>query len=234
MTVNRSLLSNLQQYQKIHDKAVQLYALFEDAESSELLRIQKDLADNITELLENTGLGWNQCGNLGRHLTFLGRNLERNDKSSSTYDVRDILFHDLPATLRSMISEAAEEQYLDERLRDAVYPLLEGGHYDSAVRKTFVILTDRLRRAFGITDESDGENLINAVFGNREGIPVALSESDRKSLRNLISGFYGVYRNRYAHNDREAKASDARAVIGMANQILFEIEEIAEASMRDT
>lgn len=34
MTMHRSLLISLQQYQRTHDKAVQLFGLFEDAESS--------------------------------------------------------------------------------------------------------------------------------------------------------------------------------------------------------
>ena len=232
MTVNRSLLSALQQYQKTHDKAVQLFELFEDANASELLRVQQELDEHATQLLKTADLNWDQCGSLGRHLTFLSYYLKRNDKDSCAADIKDILFYDLPATLRGLISEATEDQYLDEKLRDAVHPLLEGGHYDSAIRKTFVVLTDRLRRAFGIKDEVDGEDLVNLVFGKGGKIPVVLDDSKKQALRNLVSGFYGVYRNRYAHNDREADFSGARAIIELANQLLCEIEEVADTSAK--
>jgi len=64
-------------------------------------------------------------------------------------------------------------------------------------------------------------------------MPVTLSESKKQALRNLISGFYGVYRNRYAHNDSEAEFVDARSIIEMANQILCEIEAVANASAKE-
>ena len=233
MTINRSLLTSLQQYQKTHDKAVQLFGLFDDAESSELLRVQQELGELATKLVDDAELEWGQCGSLGRHLNFLFYYLKRNDKEGCSADIRDILFYDLPATLRSLIAGATEEQFLDEKLRDAVYPLLDGGHYDSAIRKTFVVLTDRLRRAFGIKDEVDGEDLINSVFGKGGKIPVALDDSKKQALRNLISGFYGVYRNRYAHNYSEAEFADARVIIEMANQILCEIEVVANASAKE-
>ena len=46
----------------------------------------------------------------------------------------------------------------------------------------------------------------------------------------LISGFYGVYRNKYAHNDSEANIADTQAIVEMTNQILLEIEQVANAS----
>lgn len=230
MGIDKSLTSVLQQYQLTHDKAVQLYGLFEEAEPSELLRVQQELGGNATKLVEIAGLEWEQCGSLGRHLTFLEYYLKRNDKDGCYSDIKDILFYDLPATLRSLISEASEDQFLDEKLRESVVPLMDGSHFDSAIRKTFVVLTERLRRAFGVQDEIDGEDLVNLVFGKGGKIPVALDDSKKQALRNLISGFYGVYRNRYAHNDRDATASDAKAIVHMANQILCEIEAVSRTS----
>jgi len=58
MTMHRSLLISLQQYQRTHDKAVQLFGLFEDAESSELLRLQQELGELATRLIEDAGLEW--------------------------------------------------------------------------------------------------------------------------------------------------------------------------------
>ncbi|OJA59343.1 hypothetical protein BGV69_09125 [Burkholderia ubonensis] len=107
---------------------------------------------------------------------------------------------------------------------------MAGGHYDSAVRKVFVVMTDRLRRAFGVTESIDGEDLVNVVFGKGGKIPVALDDSQKQAMRNLISGFYGVYRNRFAHNDVEPDLAQARTIIEMANTIILDIEELAAAS----
>lgn len=106
------------------------------------------------------------------------------------------MFFDLPIALRNIVAKSADDGHLDQRLRDAVTPLMQGGHYDSAVRKVFVVLTDRLRRAFGVSEQIDGDDLVNLVFGKGGNIPVALDDSKKQAMRNLISGFYGVYRNR--------------------------------------
>lgn len=232
MASHRSLLVSIQQYQKTHDKAVQLHGLFEDAEPPELLRVQGELVEEAKKLLEVAGLTWDQCGSLGRHLTFLTYYLKRNDKESCALDVRDIVFFDLPSTLKALIAQSSDDQHFDQRLKDAVFPLLDGGHHDSAIRKAFIVLTDRLRRAFGVKVEIDGEDLVNLVFGKGGKLSIALDESKKQALRNLISGFYGVYRNKYAHNDGDADASDARAIVEMANQIILEIERVANASAK--
>ena len=185
MTTNRSLLIAIQQYQKTHDKAVQLLGLFEDAEPSELLRVQTELGDEAIRLVEETGLDWSHCGSLGRHLKFISYYLKRNDKESCALDIKDIVYFDLPATLRAIITLSSEDQHFDQRLKDAVFPLLDGVHLDSAIRKAFIILSDRLRRAFGVKADVDGEDLVNQVFGKGGKITVALDEPRKQACRNL-------------------------------------------------
>jgi hypothetical protein len=232
MATSQSLATSVQQYQKTYDKAIELHNLFEDSEAPELLRMQKTLAEEVQNLLNVSGISWESCGNLGRHLTFLHHYLKSNDKVSCAQDARDILFFDLPATLRNIVAKFADDTHFDQRLRDAVIPLMQGGHYDSAVRKVFVVLTDRLRRAFGVSEQIDGDDLVNLVFGKGGKIPVALDDSAKQAMRNLISGFYGVYRNRYSHNDIQPEVAQARAIIEMANTIILDIETIASSSAR--
>jgi hypothetical protein len=165
-------------------------------------------------------------------LNFLSYYLKRNDKESCALDIKDIVFFDLPATLKALIALSSDDQHFDQRLKDAVFPLLDGGHLDSAIRKAFIVLTDRLRRAFGVKADVDGEDLVNQVFGKGGKISVALDEPRKQAFRNLISGFYGVYRNKYAHNDSEANVADARAIVEMTNQIILEIEQVANASAK--
>jgi hypothetical protein len=230
VATSSSLATAVQQYQRTYDKAIELFNVFEDSDAPELLRMQESLVEEVQRLLNVSGLSWDQCGNLGRHLTFLRRYLNANDKSSCAQDIKDIVFFDLPTALRNLVAIAADDEHLDQRLKDGVLPLVHGGHYDSAVRKVFVVLTDRLRRAFGVTEEIDGEDLVNVVFGKGGKIPVALEESKKQAMRNLISGFYGVYRNRFAHNDVEPDLGQTRAILEMANTIILDIEEIASAS----
>jgi len=227
-----SLLPSVQQYQVTYEQAIEMFNLFEDAEPSVLLEMQVKLASEAEKLLRLSELDWAQCGNLGRHLTFLTHYLKKDDKASCAQDIKDILFFDLPTTLRSLIAKASDNSHFDQRLRDGVMPLVDGGHYDSAVRKVFVLLTDRLRRAFGVQDEIDGEDLINLVFGRGGKIPVALDEPKRQAFRNLISGFYGVFRNRFAHNDAHPDLAQTAAILEMANTIISELEIISAASAR--
>jgi hypothetical protein len=230
MPSSPSLASAVQQYQKTYDKAIQLHHLFDEAGAPELLRIQEALAEEAINFLNVSGLDWASCGNLGRHLNFLSRYLKAGDKASCAHDVQDIVFFDLPTALRNLVAKSVDDAHVDPRLRDAVAPLMAGGHYDSAVRKVFVVLTDRLRRAFGVTDNIDGEELVNVVFGKGGKIPVPLDESQKQAMRNLISGFYGVYRNRFAHHDIEPDLAAARTIIEMANTIILDIEALVADS----
>src|SRR5688572_25551728 len=100
-----SLLLAIQQYQDAYDQAIKLYSVFDDADASELLTLQTVLAEKCEKLLEIARIDWENCGNLGRHLTFLGHFLKKNDKESCKHDVRDILFFDLPTALKSVIAQ---------------------------------------------------------------------------------------------------------------------------------
>jgi len=228
-----SLLLAVQQYQKTYDEAIELFSTFDDADPPELLRMQESLATEAETLLSVANLKWENCGNLGRHLTFLAHYLRKGEKESCQQDIKDILFSDLPAALKSLIAKSTEQSHIDQRLKNAVLPLIHGGHYDSAIRKSFVILTDRLRRAFGVKEQLDGEDLVNLVFGRGGRIPIALDEPRKQAFRNLVSGFYGVYRNRYAHNDVEPQLAQVGAIVELANSILLEVEQIATESAKN-
>jgi len=229
----RNILESLHQYQRVHDKAIELFNLFEDSEPDELLRHEEQLSDEADKLINISGLEWDECGNLGRHLHFLSYYLSRGNKSSCFADIRDILFSDLPEAFRNLIGKSIPESHLDQKLKDGVLPLVKGGHYDSAIRKAFIILTESLRRSFGVEEEIDGEDLVNLVFGKGGKIPVDLDDSKKQAYRNLIAGFYGVYRNKFAHNDAEASLSEVKAIIEMANNIIIEIESISIQSTNE-
>lgn len=233
LSKSNSFFLSVEQYQAAYDKALEMYNVFEDANVEELQGHRKELESQVEKFLNVSGLDRNDCGNLDRHLHFLQYYLDLNEKTGCESDIRDIVFSDLPSALKKLIKDNPPESHFDQKLKDTVLPLVQGGHYDSAIRKAFVVLTDRLRRAFGVDDKLDGEALVNAVFGQGGKIRVVLDETEKQCYRNLISGFYGVYRNKYAHNDVEPSLSEAKAILEMVNNVLVEIESISSASIAD-
>ena len=141
-------------------------------------------------------------------------------------DIKDIIFFDLPQLFNQLLSLSEDNEEFDPAIKTAIFPLLDGGHYDSAIRKVFVLLTDRIRRKFNVIEQIDGEELINKIFGGKNTLNLNIDDNTRQSLRNLLSGFYGIFRNKFAHNAIEPKQSEVKAVLEMANAILLEIELI--------
>ena len=227
-----SFVLAVEQYQTLYDKALEVFNVFEDADITEIQVHREELDTQVAKFLNVSGLDWSACGNLGRHLHFLKYWLDRGDKQSCFSDVRDIVFYDLPTALKNLVKSNPEDSHFDQRLRDAVLPLVQGRHYDSAIRKAFIVLTERLRRAFGVDEHVDGDALANAVFGKGGKIPGALDESRKQYYRNLLSGFYGVYRNKFAHNNVDPSLSEVKAILEMVNNIIIEIEKVSAASIK--
>lgn len=219
-------LETFKRYYDLDSKAKRIYFLFEDAPSSELLPLAESLGSETTKFLEETKIDWSYCGNLGRHLTFLVRNLKKGQKESCLQDIKDIIFFDLPQLFNHLLSLPEDDEEFDPAIKTAIIPLLDGGHYDSAIRKVFVLLTDRIRRKFNVIEQIDGEDLINKIFGGKNTIKLNINDDKKQSMRNLLSGFYGIFRNKFAHNAVDPKQSEVKAVLEMANAILLEIELI--------
>ena len=224
--MNIKPIQAFKRYYDLDAQAKRIYFLFEDAAPSELLPLAEKLGSETAKFLEETKVDWNSCGNLGRHLTFLVRNLKKEEKQSCSQDIRDIIFFDLPQLFKQLLSLPEDREEFDPAIKTSIFPLLEGGHYDSAIRKAFVLLTDRIRRKFNVLEQLDGEDLINRIFGGKSTIQMNLDDNTKQSLRNLLSGFYGIFRNKFAHNIVEPKQSEVKAVLEMANAILLEIELI--------
>jgi hypothetical protein len=173
------------------------------------------------------------CGSLARHLCFSEYYITLGEKYACFSDIKDMVFSDLPTESHALVQRDSSDSHLDEKLRNSVMPLVRGRHYDSAVRKAFVVLTERLRQAFGVLDDIDGEQLVNAGSGGKGKLAIHLDEPKRKGYRNLFSGFYVVLRNRYAHADVEPDLSEAKAIVEMTNSLLHEVEGIASRSVEE-
>ena len=226
-----TFFSALEQYQLTYEKALQIMNVFHDVEIEELKGLKAELDIEINKFLNISGLDVSNFGNLTRHLNFMDFYFEKNNKSNAVGDINDIVFHDLPAGLRQLIAKQSINSHFDQSLKDGVLPLIQGKHYDSAIRKAFVLLTERLRRVFNIEGELDGDTLINQIFGGNSNSHLNIDESKKQSYRNLISGFYGVYRNKFAHNDVEPTLAEVKSILEMINNIILEIEELSHTSI---
>ncbi|WP_229648523.1 TIGR02391 family protein, partial [Vibrio parahaemolyticus] len=221
----------VEQYQKAYDKALEILSVYEDADCAELTQRVIVFKQELDSFLNISGLDSRQCGSLNRHLHFMELYLGRGRKLNAESDIRDIVFTDLPALLKQLTENRNQHTHFDLSLRDSVLPLVHGGHYDSAIRKAFIVMTDRLRRCFGITEQIDGDQLVNMVFGKGGDIALSLDDSQKQAYRNLLSGIYGVYRNKFAHNDVTPTLSEVKAVLEMINNIIIEIETLSLESV---
>ncbi|WP_308873592.1 TIGR02391 family protein [Thiothrix subterranea] len=112
--------------------------------------------------------------------------------------------------------------HFDDALKLKIEKLMVHKEYNSAIRESFVYLTTTIRNKFQINSQIDGTELINEVFG-KKGEYVALDDKKKQAYRDLLSGFYGVYRNKYAHHDIQADFHEIKAIIEMINTLAFEI-----------
>ncbi|CAB5550873.1 TIGR02391 family protein [Pseudomonas aeruginosa] len=224
-------IAHIAKYHEAYKVALHLHRVYSDLDAAALLIIFAGFERLIVPLMDEVSPDWKYSGNLGRHMNFLKRNLERGSKNSSAADAFDIVYYDMPILGDYLIAGVAGPGETDPRLFEATNRLFEIGDYASVIRATFPILSARMRRLFGVPAGSDGEGLINAIFTRGEGTnPVALDNDEKSAYRNLLAGFYATYRNRLSHDDFEPTLTQARGVVEMANSLIKDLEEVAEKS----
>lgn len=212
---------------RVRKYAERLEKAFEAGRSSDDLL--QDV-DNLEAIYENLlvvlpdGVG---RSNMGRHLYFMDYYLKRDDQESCRGDVRDILNHDLPEIEENFREWVKDAEHYDESLRRAVSELIARREYDSAIRKAFVILKERLVHRFQADHSLDGADLVNSIFGSSGTARSTLETKNCEAWRNLLDGLYGVFRNRFAHRDVETSWAEADGVISMLNIVLKKLDEMS-------
>lgn len=143
---------------------------------------------------------------------------------------------DISALERAFVEWCGACAHFDGELRNEIKSLLAQRQLDSAVRKSFVILKERLVDmccALGeprsAVVEMDGDSLVNHIFGASGSAVARMSEkaAEREAMRNLLAGLYGVFRNIVDHHDVEVPWHEAEAVIGMVNWTLLRLSAMA-------
>lgn len=167
------------------------------------------------------------AGNARRHLGFLSHYLERGQKKNCASDIDDLCNHDLPAMRQYYHEWLVKSAAVDAELQEKVLGLLTKREFDSAVRKAFIVLTERLRLHFELPKDKDGPELVNLVFGGKSTVALPLDASQKQAYRDLFSGLYGVYRNKYAHNDCNPDWIEVLGLISFLNLILCDLASLA-------
>lgn len=224
-------VAQIAQYQEAYKLALNINREFPNLDAAALLILFSNFERLITPLIEEVAPGWEHCGSLGRHMTFLRRYLEHGQKEFCASDAFDIVYYDMPILADYLIAGAAGPGHIDPRLFEATNRLFEIGDHASVIRAAFPILSARLRRLFGIPPGTDGEGLVNAIFSRGDGTnPVVLDNDEKTAYRNLLAGFYATYRNRLNHEDFQPSLTQARGVVEMTNSLIKDLEEVAEKS----
>ncbi|WP_123576570.1 TIGR02391 family protein [Pseudomonas protegens] len=225
--------SHFRRYQDAYKIALEMLRQLDELNEPILLAMLERLNAIIVPLVDEVDPEWVRCGSLRRHLGFMKYYLDRNSKSGCIGEIKDIVFIELPELADHIISNGFIESHLDVRLGQATSRLFEINDYASVVRVTVPVLSSRFRRIFGVENGSDGENLVSLIFSQGGGLnPVALSREEKTAYRNLIAGFYAVYRNRFNHEDSSPTFVQANGVVEMANSLIVDLELVAEASKR--
>ena len=101
----------------------------------------------------------------------------------------------------------------DTALGDRLYPHITGGQLNPALREAWPLFKTRMVEAFGLTDDLDGHELANKLFGNNGATAGLLPNVEREGYLNLFRGLYALNRNPVSHNDLQANPEYAVAVL---------------------
>jgi Protein of unknown function (Hypoth_ymh) len=163
---------------------------------------------------------------LARHIGFREYRLERGDRESRTSDIEDICERDTNELEHAFQAWCKSPDHYDAELARAISDLLAHRQLDSAIRKTFAVLKERLCKRFRAPRDLDGAELVKKIFGTGCDLVTGLNDAERQAMRDLLAGLYGVFRNRFAHHDAQPSWAEADALISMVNHVLQDISHI--------
>jgi hypothetical protein len=208
-------LSINDEFEKVKRFAATLRADFDKKLSTKtLLRRRNELASMCVALGKLLPGTLNQ-GSLDRHLWWMEKRLTENMPQACRSDIEDICLRDLPDLQEGF--RAWCRKHTDSELVEKLADLVQRGQFDSAIRKAFVILKDRLVKKYKVPSHLDGVQLINRIYGSESQLS---SVKNREANRNLLAGLYGVFRNKYGHHDINAPLDEAAAIVSMINYVI--------------
>ena len=215
------------EFTRLREYAQNIRAKFErETDPSDLLldaRNLKALYTHLDSMLPEEVQG---RSNLGRHISFMESWLVKDSRHGCQGDITDICERDITELENAFQSWCKNPDHYDSELAVAIADLVATHQLDSAIRKSFVVLKERLCIRFQASRDLDGPELVNTIFGKKSNVVKNLAEHERQAMRDLLCGMYGVFRNRFAHSDAEPKFAEADAIISMVNHILQKVSRM--------
>lgn len=212
------------EFEKVKKCATRLRDKFESemAEDDLLMDTEhmEELYNNLEDVLPEDAAS---AGKGRRHLNWLKKRLREGSPELCRSDIRDICEQDLPQMEEAFREWCAAPHFYDPELAAATSGLILQGELDSAVRKAFVLLTERMRSEYSVSMDCDGEKLVNKIFGTHGKTAGILSEDRREGWRNLLAGLYSLFRNKYGHGTANPTWPETEAVLSMVNYALREL-----------
>ncbi len=133
----------------------------------------------------------------------------------------------MPLILRTIPMKFYVKQPFDDELLSVLVPRLLVRHHNDGIMQGFLVLTERLRFTFQQAKSLDGIELVNKIFGKNSKITFSKEYSNKiDSIRDLLSGLYGVIRNKYMHSKVEPNGAEFSATIEMLNYILINLDKM--------
>lgn len=216
----------VEELRRLLDYGRNLQQKFEsNREASELLLDAESLAQRLTVVIEQLP-DPAMSGSSRRHIGWMLRQLGDGHAYACRSDIDDLVRNDIPGMIEKIEKWAKDMAYMDAELREAVVPLVRTRQFDSAIRKAFLILTDRLRSTYSLAQGADGEGLVNVVFGQNSSHHPSMEQGKKLAHRNFMAGLYGVIRNKFSHGDHEASIAELEATLSSVNLCLQIIEEL--------
>jgi hypothetical protein len=208
------------EFRRVIDLAARIREKFHaDRPSDELLR-DRDILEGAYQQLDRMLPSEVDRGYVGRHLHFMKYYLQQDKPNDALRDADDICDLDLPKLESAFLAWCKSHEHYDKELSEAISPLLRDRHLDSAIRKSFVILSGRLVVLYDVPTDLDGRDLVNRIFGTTGCLAGKIPNDEREALRNLLDGLYGVFRNLFGHRNLEAQWYEADAILSMVNWAL--------------
>ena len=220
------LQETIGELRKLRDYAENLRKKFDQEREPDELLLDAESLDQRLRLIISNLPDAAMSGNSRRHLSWLVGELRKGSKRTCRQDIDDLADNDIPSTIDALEKWCAKMEHLDSELRDAIVPLIRTMQFDSAIRKAFVVLTERFRAIYGFSNSKDGEDLVNQVFGKDSIFHTTLEATKKASYRNYYAGIFGVIRNKFAHGDHDARVSELEAAVASVNLGLEILEEL--------
>ena len=202
-----------------------------DASASELLRDHGILDEAYKQLIQMLPEKVRKVSSFGKHLSWMKYRLERNEPNLCKTDIEEICQLDMPALEHAFLNWCGSFEHYDKEIYEKIGDLLVNYQLDSAVRKAFVILKDRLTKTFDLSQDIDGKDLVNQIFGNRGYLAGKIPEAERESMRNFLDGLYGLFRNRYSHAEIESEWYEVETILSAINWSLKQIDKYKKANV---